>query len=87
MEKCNEEIIKERFNRVATYRAIKVIDSLISLSNCSKKNNYKYNKKQVRKIFSLITNAVINSELTFGYGANISKTTLEEELGLLNEKV
>ena len=87
MEKCNKEIIKERFNRVATYRTIKVVESIISLSNCSERKNYKYNKKQVKKLFSLIRNATRHAELKFGYGVDLSKTKLEKQLSSLYEKV
>jgi len=87
MEKCNKEIIKERFNRVATYRTIKVVESIISFNLLFIVFVIFPLRKQVKKLFSLIRNATRHAELTFGYGVDLSKTKLEKQLSSLYEKV
>lgn len=45
---------RERFEGVAGRRVQAILDALDRLSNCSNKNNYEYNEKDVRKMFSTI---------------------------------
>ena len=49
-----EETRRERFERIATQRTNKIIDTLRLLGNCSNKSNYDYTEEDVRKIFSAI---------------------------------
>lgn len=45
---------RERFEGVAGRRVQAILDGFDRLSNCSNKNNYEYNEKDVRKMFSTI---------------------------------
>ena len=45
---------KERFNKVATNRVNKILDTLRLLGNCSNTSNYSYTDEEVDKIFSAI---------------------------------
>jgi len=45
---------RERFEYVAGNRVQAIIDKLDLLGNCSNKNNYAYDAKDVRKMFNAI---------------------------------
>lgn len=47
-----------RFERVASKRVQRIIDTLDLLSNCSNKNNYEYEKADVEKMFYEIAKAL-----------------------------
>jgi hypothetical protein len=56
---------KNRFKKVATYRTNQIIKYLNLLSNCSNKNNYDYDQKDVNKIFSAIDDALKETKLKY----------------------
>lgn len=45
---------EERFIRIAEKRTNKILEQIRLLGNCSNKNNYSYDDKQVDKIFKAI---------------------------------
>lgn len=61
---------RERFEKVASNRVQRILDTLALLQNCSNRNNYEYDEKDVDRMFSEIskkykeTKAVYVNELT-----------------------
>lgn len=56
---------KERFIRIAELRTSKIIESLISLSKLSNKNNYDYSERELRQIFRAIDQQLNSTKLAF----------------------
>lgn len=54
MEKSNK---RQRFEKVASKRVQKILDTLLLLKNCSNKNNYEYTDSDVEQMFSEISKA------------------------------
>lgn len=52
MEKSVKRI---RFEKVASNRVQRIIDTLDLLANCSNKGNYEYDEKDIEQMFSEIT--------------------------------
>ena len=50
----NLKIKRDRFEKVASNRVQKSLDSLESLSKCSNKNNYEYNKEDIDKMINVL---------------------------------
>ena len=50
MAKKNQNLNRERFNNVAGKRVQKVLESIDSLSKCSNRNNYDFNKEDISKM-------------------------------------
>lgn len=67
MEKSEK---RQRFEKVASNRVQRVLDTLSLLQNCSNRNNYEYGEHDVDRMFSEITKklketkAVYTNELT-----------------------
>lgn len=59
------EIRRQRFKRVASNRVQRILDTLNLLQNCSKKNNYEYDEKDVEMMFSEISKAVKEAKSAF----------------------
>jgi hypothetical protein len=59
------EIRRRRFEKVASNRVQRILDTLNLLQNCSKKNNYEYEKKDVEMMFSEISKAVKEAKTAF----------------------
>jgi hypothetical protein len=59
------ETKKQRFKRIAELRTSKIIESLISLSKLSNKNNYDYSEDEIRQIFKAIDQQLNATKLTF----------------------
>ena len=61
---------RERFEKVASNRVQRILDTLALLQNCSNRNNYEYNENDVERMFSEIskklkeTKTVYANELT-----------------------
>ncbi len=61
---------RQRFEKVASNRVQRVLDTLSLLQNCSNRNNYEYDEHDVERMFSEITKklketkAVYTNELT-----------------------
>ena len=56
---------RERFENIAAKRTQKILEYLNKLANCSNKNNYEYNDKDVRKMFKEIKERVNHTETLF----------------------
>lgn len=56
---------RERFENVASNRVQRILDTLQLLQNCSNKNNYEYNEKDVERIFTAITSAVKSAKQAY----------------------
>lgn len=56
---------KERFIRIAELRTSKIIESLISLSKLSNKNNYDYTERELRQIFRAIDQQLNSTKSAF----------------------
>lgn len=56
---------RERFEKVASSRVQKILDTLQLLQNCSNKNNYEYTEKDVDRMFSEITVAVRDAKQAY----------------------
>mgnify|MGYP007101881544 CR=1 FL=1 len=59
------EIRRQRFEKVASNRVQRILDTLNLLQNCSKKNNYEYDEKDVEMMFSEISKAVKEAKSAF----------------------
>ena len=59
------ETRRRRFEKVASNRVQRILDTLNLLQNCAKKNNYEYDEKDVEMMFSEITKAVKESKAVF----------------------
>ena len=61
---------RQRFEKVASNRVQRVLDTLSLLQNCSNRNNYEYDEHDVERMFSEITKklketkAVYTNDLT-----------------------
>ena len=60
-----KSIHRERFEKVASNRVQKTIDSLNSLSKCSNIYNYEYNKKDVDVMMKEIKKTLSKAESLF----------------------
>ena len=68
---------RERFKKVAVARTNKILNDLRLLGNCSNKNNYQYDEKDLKKIFSAIENELKKTKAKFlGNGESENKFTL-----------
>jgi len=63
--KVTNESKQEKFKRIATLRANKVLDNLRLLSNCSNTSVYNFSDHQVKKIFNTIENEVKRTKSMF----------------------
>lgn len=59
------EIKKERFKRLATHRTNSVLHRIKVLSNCSNRQLYEYDEKDVEKIFSEIEKNIKTAKAKF----------------------
>lgn len=59
------EIRRERFEKVASNRVQRILDTLSLLKNCAKRNNYEYDEKDVEMMFSEISKAVREAKTAF----------------------
>ena len=63
---------RERFEKVASNRVQRVLDTLNLLQNCANRNNYEYSEKDVEQMFAEInkvlkeTRVVFNNEMSKG---------------------
>jgi len=53
-EKIENETKEQKFRRIASARANRILDDLRLLGNCSNKSAYGYSEAEVKKIFSTI---------------------------------
>lgn len=58
---------RDRFKRLATHRTNEVLRKLKVLSNCSNKQLYEYDEREIDKIFSEIEKKVKESKAKFNF--------------------
>ena len=63
---------RQRFEKVASNRVQRILDTLDLLQNCSNKNNYEYDEKDIELMFSEISKKLKETK-TF-YTNELSKT-------------
>lgn len=63
---------RDRFEKVASNRVQKIIDTLNLLGNCANKNNYEYSEKDVELMFREINKSLKETKLLFD--KELSKT-------------
>ena len=63
-----------RFEKIASNRVQKILDTLNSLSNCSNKNNYEYSKEDTDAMFKSLKDKLRETELIFQSKINKSET-------------
>ena len=51
----NKSERRQRFEKVASNRVQRILDTLDLLKNCSNRNNYEYDEKDIELMFSEIT--------------------------------
>lgn len=79
-----KETKKQRFDRIATARRDKLLDSLRLLENCANKSNYEYSADDIDAIFEPLENAIRNVKERFTGESkqrriNIFRKSFEEE--------
>lgn len=63
---------RQRFEKVASNRVQRILDTLNLLQNCANQNNYEYSEKDVEQMFAEInkvvkeTRVVFNNEMSKG---------------------
>lgn len=65
---------RHRFEKIASNRVQRILDTLNSLSNCSNKNNYEYSKEDTEVMFKRIKDKLKETELIFQSKINKSDT-------------
>ena len=60
-----KSIKRERFEKVASKRVQRVLDTLELIQNCSNRNNYEYDQNDVDRMFSEITKAVKDAQAAY----------------------
>lgn len=71
-----KSIKRERFEKVASKRVQRILDTLELIQNCSNRNNYEYNESDVDRMFSEITKAVKDAQAA--YNKEINKTKRQD---------
>jgi len=69
-QSTNNEHPRDRFKRLATLRTNIVLQRLKVLGNCSNRNIYEYDEKDIDKIFSEIERKVRETKAKFHYPKN-----------------
>jgi len=64
-EKVEDETKEQKFRRIASARANRILDDLRLLGNCSNKSVYGYSDAEVNKIFSIIEKETKRVKLMF----------------------
>ena len=62
-----------RFEKIASNRVQRILDTLSSLSNCSNKNNYEYSKEDTDIMFKSLKEKLRETELIFQSKVNKSE--------------
>ena len=63
-----------RFEKIASNRVQRILDTLNSLSNCSNKNNYEYTKEDTDIMFKSLKEKLRETELIFQSKINKSES-------------
>jgi DNA-binding transcriptional regulator GbsR (MarR family) len=64
---------RERFEKVASKRVQRVLDTLELIQNCSNRNNYEYDQSDVDRMFSEITKALKDAQAVYAKELNKTK--------------
>ena len=64
---------RQRFEKVASNRVQKTIDTLRLLGNCSNKNNYEYTEKDIELMFREINKALKETRML--YDKNLTRSS------------
>jgi hypothetical protein len=65
---------RTRFEKIASNRVQRILDTLNSLSNCSNKNNYEYSKEDTDIMFKSLKDKLRETELIFQSKINKSES-------------
>ena len=63
-----------RFEKIASNRVQRILDTMTSLSNCSNKNNYEYSKEDTDIMFRSLKDKLRETELIFQSKINKSES-------------
>ena len=63
---------RQRFEKVASNRVQRILDTLTLLQNCSNRNNYEWDENDVEHMFSEITKKI--KETKAAYATELTKT-------------
>ena len=63
--KIDNESKEQKFKRIATARANRILEDLRLLGNCSNTSSYIYSEEEVKKIFSVIDAEIKRVKLMF----------------------
>lgn len=63
---------RDRFEKVASNRVQRIIDTLNLLGNCANKNNYEYSEKDVELMFKEMNKSLKETKLLFDKELNKS---------------
>lgn len=61
----NKQIKRQRFEKVASNRVQRILDTFELLKNCSNQNNYEYYESDIEKMFSEISKALKETKTVF----------------------
>ena len=64
---------RERFEKVASKRVQRVLDTLELIQNCSNRNNYEYSQSDVDRMFSEISKALKDAQAAYNKELNKTK--------------
>jgi len=64
-ERVENETKEQKFRRIASARANRILDDLRLLGNCSNKSAYAYSDNEINKIFSTIEKEIKRIKLMF----------------------
>lgn len=70
MNKENQNIKKERFKRLATYRTNEVLKRIKVLGNCANRSAYIYTEEEINKIFLEIERKTRETKAKFHFPKN-----------------
>ncbi len=62
---AKKNIKRERFEKVASNRVQRILDTFDSLSKCSNRNNYAYNKEDIDKMMNVLKSKMKYVENSF----------------------
>ena len=62
---AKQNIKRERFEKVASNRVQRILDTFDSLSKCSNRNNYAYNKEDIDKMMNVLKSKMKYVENSF----------------------
>lgn len=64
---------RERFEKVASKRVQRVLDTLELIQNCANRNNYEYDRSDVDRMFSEISKALKDAQAAYTKELNKTK--------------